>query len=123
MKNLKGGTPKKVKNVKNLKKCFENGVATASLGKGCVGLRQMQQQETNLLTNPGVSKSARREPEICVSQWERGIQTGPRMDGDRVGVPSYDWTRTPSQGYDAPTRAGLPGVEERSSSKLVKSKK
>jgi hypothetical protein len=111
MKNLKGGTPKKLKNVKILKKCFENGAANASLGKGWVGLRQMQ-QETNLLANPGDSKSARRELEICASQWEGGTQTGPRKDGDRVGVPGYDWTRTPSQGYDVPTRAGLPGVEE-----------
>ena len=109
MKKLKGGTSKKLKNVENLKKCFENGAEGSSLRKWWVGLRQMQ-QNFNLLDNPGAAGNTRRELEICAGQWERGTQTGPRQEGDRDGVPGRDWTQTPGQGADDPTRAGLPWV-------------
>ena len=67
------------------------------------------QQTLNLLDNPGAT---RQELEICVGQLERGEQTGPRQEGDRDGVPSSDWSQTPGQGADDPTRAGLPWVED-----------
>ena len=38
MKKIKGGTPKKIKNVEKLKKCFETRNEKSSLRKGWVGL-------------------------------------------------------------------------------------
>ena len=65
------------------------------------------QQNLNLLDNPGAT---RQELEICVDQLERGKQTGHRQEGDRDVVPISDWSQTPGQGPDDPTRAGLPRV-------------
>ena len=62
------------------------------------------------MDNPGASENTRRELEICAGQWEGGTQTGPRKEGDRDEVAGNDWTQSPGQGADVPTRAGLSRV-------------
>ena len=83
------GTPTKFKNVRGLRKIFEE-------------ISSPTKQDTELLLQssganlylPTTTECSRQEPKLCAGQWEGGIQTGPRQEGGLELQQDWDW---PSQ--------------------------
>ena len=105
------GTPTKFKNVRGLKKLFEDFSTSSPTKQGIELLFQSNRTNLNLSTT---TRSSRPGPNICAGQWEGGTRTGPRQDGGLMPQLDQDWPSQARLGAEGPIGRKMTGeMQER----------
>ena len=108
------GTPTKFKNIRGLKKLFEDLSTSSPTKQGIELLFQSNRTNLNLSTTTGSSRTDSRN---CASQREGGTQTGPRQEVGLRLQPDQDWPSQAGLGAERPIGRELTEGGEESSKK------
>ena len=117
MMKIKRCTPNKIKkitSVSTLNQFFDDSSKTSSLTRGCMELLRQPSQGFNLV-NPGSTATTTGDAngkDICVSQSQRLIRTGPRQAGKLDFGVGQDWRRPARQEGGEPMGDAVPGEGE-----------